>query len=94
MSEIEASSRVYLEGRALVMPLPVINRSTSDAPETAAITFVLSGSRLVTLRYGDPAPFNIFSQRLRRQPSLAQTGEQALLGLLDDLKRQVESRCA
>lgn len=85
MSEIEASSRLYLEGRALVMTLPVINRSTSDEPETAAITFVLSGSRLVTLRYADPAPFNIFSQRLRRQPSLAQTGEQALLGLLEQI---------
>lgn len=85
MSEIEASSRLYLEGRALVMTLPVINKSTSDEPESAAITFVLSGSRLVTLRYADPAPFNLFSQRLRRQPSLAQTGEQAFLGLLEQI---------
>ena len=30
MSEIEASSRLYLEGRALVMTLPVVNKSTSD----------------------------------------------------------------
>jgi magnesium transporter len=85
MSEIEASSRLYVEDDALVMTLPVIHKSTSDEPETAAVTFVLAGDKLVTLRYAEPAPFFLFAQRLQRHPTLAQSGEQALLLLLEQI---------
>ncbi|HBM90926.1 MAG TPA: magnesium transporter [Rhodospirillaceae bacterium] len=85
MSEIEASSRLYVEDQALVMTLPVIHKSTSDEPETTAVTFVLANDRLVTLRYADPAPFVLFTQRLQRSPALAHTGEHVLLALLEQI---------
>ncbi|NTU76405.1 MAG: magnesium transporter CorA family protein [Alphaproteobacteria bacterium] len=85
MQEIEASSRVYVEDKALVMTLPVLNKSASDEPELAVVTFLLADDRLVTLRYADPAPFNLFIQRINRQPSLASSGDLVLLGLLEQI---------
>lgn len=85
MLEIEVSSRLYVDAGTLVMTLPVINKSTSNEPESAAITFVLAKNKLVTVRYAEPAPFHLFSYRLSRQPALASTGEQALLGLLEQI---------
>jgi len=85
MQEIEDSSRLYTEKDAVVMTLPVINKSTTDEPETAAITFIMTGTRLVTIRYADPAPFGMFIQRINRQPALAVSGEQVLIGLLEQV---------
>lgn len=85
MSEIEASSRLYMEDQALVMTLPVIHHSVSDEPETTSVTFILAGDKLVTLRYADPAPFVLFTQRLQRNPTHIRSGEQALLSLLEQI---------
>ncbi|MGE0109677.1 MAG: magnesium transporter CorA family protein [Bdellovibrionales bacterium] len=85
MSEIEASSRLYMEDGALVMTLPVIHQSVSDEPETTSVTFILAGEKLLTLRYADPAPFVLFTQRLRRNPTSIKNGEHALLALLEQI---------
>ena len=85
MQEIETSSRLYLEDGALVMTMAVLNKPTSDEPEAASVTFILVGNRLLTVRYVDPVPFNQFIQRIKRQPSLVPSGEQALLGLLEQV---------
>lgn len=85
MQEIETSSRLYIEDNALVMTMSVLNKPTSDEPEAASITFILVGKRLLTVRYVDPVPFNQYIQRIKRQPSLAPSGDQALLGLLEQI---------
>lgn len=85
MSEIEASSRLYTRGEVLVMTLPVIYQSVSDEPETTSVTFVLAEDKLVTLRYADPAPFVLFTQRLQRRAVKIRSGEQALLALLEQI---------
>ena len=85
MQEIEASSRLYEDGGALVMTMPVLTRALTDEPEAAAITFILAGSRLITVRYVEPLPFAMFQRRLARQPALVATGETALVGLLEQI---------
>ena len=85
MQEIEASSRLYEEDGALVMTMPVLTGTTTDKPETTAVTFILAGNCLVTVRYADPMSFGIFMRRLARQPGLAANGELALLGLLEQI---------
>ncbi|MEA4836909.1 MAG: magnesium transporter CorA family protein [Rhodospirillaceae bacterium] len=85
MQEIEASSRLYEEDGALVMTMPVLTGTTTDKPETTAVTFILTASCLVTVRYADPMSFGIFMRRLARQPGLAGNGELALLGLLEQI---------
>jgi magnesium transporter len=85
MKEIEASSRLYEEGGALVMTMPVLSRAMTDEPESAVVTFILAGTRLLTVRYVDPLPFSMFVRRLARQPALVASGEQALVGLLEQI---------
>lgn len=86
MQEIETSSRLYTEDNgALVMTMSVLDRPTSDEPEAPSITFILARGCLITVRYVEPVPFNQFIGRIKRQPSLALSGEQALLGLLEQV---------
>ncbi|MGE4528746.1 MAG: magnesium transporter CorA family protein [Rhodospirillaceae bacterium] len=85
MQEIEVSSRLYEDGGAQVMTMPVLTRAMTDEPEAAAITFILAGSRLLTVRYVDPLPFGMFIRRLARQPALVGNGDVALVGLLEQI---------
>ncbi|MGE5539439.1 MAG: magnesium transporter CorA family protein [Gemmatimonas sp.] len=83
MREIEVSSRLYQEGDGTYMTATVITRAETEMPEAAAITFILAGDCLVTLRYTEPQPFTTFAQRAQRQMVLRASGEMVLVGLLD-----------
>ncbi len=84
MQEIEESSRLYAEGNALFMTMPVVNKAATE-PESAAVTFILAQTAAVTLRYVDPQPFGMFARRILRSPELATSPEQALIGLLEQV---------
>lgn len=84
MKKIEESSRLYVEDGALFMTMPIVNKASTE-PENASVTFILTPSTLVTLRYVDPLPFGRFARRIERQPDLADSPEQALIGLLDQV---------
>src|SRR6476646_12142898 len=66
MAEIEASSRLYQEGGAHYMTAVVLFQP--DAPNepliTTPVTFILAGSRLVTVRYAEPRGIAIFLSRV------------------------------
>ena len=71
MQEIEVSSRLYVENGARYMTATLMCQSDTATPKTTAVTFILSGHRLVTVRYDDPRPFAIVDvpcqdQRRRR----------------------------
>jgi magnesium transporter len=87
--EIEASSRLYRKGGALFMTTVVISNADTPRPETTEITFILAGTRLITLRYAGVQPFSnyVASQQRGEQPTLR--GEQVLLGLLDAIVDRV-----
>ena len=85
MQEIEVSSRLYVEKNAVVMTLPVLTRSTSQQPESTAVTFILANHILITVRYDDPSPFSTYIHRAAHQPELAASGEIVLLGLLEQI---------
>lgn len=85
MQEIEASSRIYQEGDTRFMTATVAAKIDTGAPVSGAITFIRSPRALVTLRYVDPKPFQVFAARAMRLPGLAFNRDQALLGLLDAL---------
>ena len=57
MQEIEVSSRLYVENGARYMTATLMCQSDTPMPKTTAVTFILSGHRLVTVRYDDPAAF-------------------------------------
>jgi len=83
MQEIEISSRLYIENGARYMTATLMCQSDTDAPKTTPVTFILSGHRLITVRYDEPRPFTIVGNKLARVCPPALTGESVLMDLLD-----------
>jgi magnesium transporter len=83
MQEIEVSSRLYVENHARYMTATLMCNSDTSTPKTTPVTFILSGHRLVTVRYDDPRPFMIVGNKLARNCPANVTGETVLLDLLD-----------
>ena len=90
MQEIEISSRLYIENGARYMTATLMCHSDTDMPRTTAVTFILSGHRLVTVRYDEPKPFALVENKLARICAPGITGEMVLMELLD----AVIDRCA
>src|SRR6476619_3488156 len=83
MQEIEISSRLYIENGARYMTATLMCSSDSENPRTTAVTFILSGHRLVTVRYDAPKPFALVENKLARSCPPGITGEMVLMELLD-----------
>jgi magnesium transporter len=83
MQEIEVSSRLYVEHHARYMTATLMCNSDTSTPKTTAVTFILSGHRLVTVRYDDPKPFVLVGHKLARSCPANVTGETVLLDLFD-----------
>ncbi|WP_418884958.1 magnesium transporter CorA family protein [Aurantimonas endophytica] len=98
MREIEVSSRLYAEDGATFLTASVVFGLDGGKPGFAPVTFILAGSRLITLRYSEPKSFAIFAAKLCREtlraapeefekPSAGngrpQTAETILIGLLE-----------
>ena len=83
MQEIEVTSRLYVENGARYMTATLMCQSDTDAPKTTPVTFILSGHRLITVRYDEPRPFMIVGTKLARVCPPTVTGESVLMDLLD-----------
>jgi magnesium transporter len=83
MQEIEISSRLYQENGARYMTATLMCQSDTATPKTTAVTFILAGHRLVTVRYDEPRPFTLISNKLARQCAPTVSGESILMDLLD-----------
>jgi magnesium transporter len=83
MLEIEVTSRLYVENGARYMTATMMCQSDTETPKTTAVTFILSGHRLVTVRYDDPKPFMIVGNKLCRASPAGTTGEMVMMELLD-----------
>jgi len=83
MDEIEASSRLYLEDGAAFMTAQVAFFGGLAQLQSGPVTFVLTGGRLVTIRYIDPASFKMFGDQLEKQPGHCADGPTTFLNLID-----------
>jgi magnesium transporter len=83
MQEIEVTSRLYVENGALFMTATLMCQSESESPKTTAVTFVLAGHRLITVRYDEPRPFTIVSTKFARACPPGVTGEMVMMDMLD-----------
>jgi magnesium transporter len=83
MQEIEVSSRLYLENGARYMTATLMCQSDTATPKTTAVTFILSGHKLVTVRYDEPKPFTLIANKLARTCAPTVSGETVLMELLD-----------
>src|SRR5690349_3187955 len=83
MQEIEVSSRLYVENGARYMTATLMCQSETDTPRTTPVTFILAGTRLVTVRYDDPKPFSLITNKLGRFCPHNITGSAVFMDLLD-----------
>lgn len=85
MAEIEDSARLYEENGALVMTAVVITGVAEGRPARAPVTFVLTPTHLVSVRYADPVPFRTFEAKCQRQPGQQTTSDRVLISLLESI---------
>ncbi|MGB9365223.1 MAG: magnesium transporter CorA family protein [Xanthobacteraceae bacterium] len=83
MQEIEISSRLYLENGARYMTATLMCQSDTATPKTTAVTFILAGHKLVTVRYDEPRPFALITNKLARSCPQNVSGETIMMDLLD-----------
>jgi magnesium transporter len=83
MQEIEVSSRLYIENGARYMTATLMHQSDTATPKTTAVTFILAEHKLVTVRYDEPRPFTLITNKLARACAPTITGESILVDLLD-----------
>jgi len=83
LSEIEPSSRLYAQNGTLYMTLGALYGVEEGRPTSDPIGFVLTGNRLITVRYITPKPVRDFQNRARQDKSLVRDAPTAFYGLLD-----------
>ena len=83
MQEIEVSSRLYIENGARYMTATLMCQSDTATPKTTAVTFILAGHRLVTVRYDEPRPFTLITNKLARACPANVNGKSIMMDLLD-----------
>jgi magnesium transporter len=81
--EIEVSSRLYQENGAHFMTATVLFQGDNPAPTTTTVTFILTGQRLVTVRYADLRAFTLFVARCKRSDANLTNGTAVLTGLIE-----------
>jgi magnesium transporter len=85
MRDIEASSRFYNEGGATYITTFIVHNGTNGPPESSTLTFILSGNRLVTVRYAEPKIFPDFLSRVERGDAPVGSAAAVLTGLLESV---------
>jgi magnesium transporter len=83
MKEIELSSRLYKQNDTLVMTATMIAQAESSSPMSDAVTFVLTKTQLVTIRYIEPQAFILFISRLQKLEHIDNNPSTLLTELLD-----------
>ncbi len=66
MHDLEPSEIIYSENGAHYMTARVICHSDTNVPRLADVTFILTDTALVTVRYDEPGAFGIFLNRVSK----------------------------
>ncbi|HEV7309832.1 magnesium transporter CorA family protein [Ensifer sp.] len=83
LKDIEPSSRLYVEESAVFMTASLVFRSATEIPGLTDVGFILSGGRLVTIRYAEPRSFALFKASMHRFPGNCRNGAVVLTRLLE-----------
>jgi magnesium transporter len=83
MAEIEPSSRLYQRDGAVYLTANVMTGAEAGDPVSEPVSFVLTATHLVTIRYADPKAFRVFAAHAEREPALCSSSTVALIHLLD-----------
>ncbi len=83
MREIEASNRLYYETGAHFMTAFIVYNVEAPVPLTTALTFILAGQRLVTVRYAEPKAFPLFLQKVEKGDLACNGAPAIMIGLIE-----------
>ncbi|WP_136683731.1 magnesium transporter CorA family protein [Falsirhodobacter xinxiangensis] len=89
MADIEDSSRLYVEGDALVMTAVVIEGVQDGRPKRAQLTFVLLPHVLITVRYTNPLPLRTVAARIARAPHECDTAPRLMATILEAVVERI-----
>ncbi|MGH8187631.1 MAG: magnesium transporter CorA family protein [Steroidobacteraceae bacterium] len=89
MKEIETSNRLYEDNGALYMTTTIAAQLDTDRPVSTAVTFILTGQRLVTNRYLQTKPFLQFIGYAEKHPATCQTPLAVLAGLIESFTERI-----
>ena len=79
MQEIESSSRLYREDDALFLTANFLYGVENGEYGSTAISFVLTNTTLVTVRYATPKAFSVFGARAQRYPTTLLSSPDAVM---------------
>ena len=79
MQEIESSSRIYREEEALFLTANFLYGVDGGEYSSTAITFVLTPTHLITVRYATPKAFAVFGARAQRAPATLLASSDAVM---------------
>lgn len=82
--EREVSNRMNDEGGTLTMTVNLVSKSDSAAPENTPVTFILTATHLITLRYDELRSFINFSEQFQKVHHY-NSSQEAFLGLLEHI---------
>jgi magnesium transporter len=85
MREIEASNRLYQERGAYYMTTFIVYNLDAHVPSTTAVTFILAGQRLVTVRYTEPKAFPLFLSRVESGDAPCPSAAAIMIGLIETM---------
>jgi magnesium transporter len=85
MEEIEISNRLYRENDTDVMTVVLPGLSTSKTPLSGPVSFILSATRLVTVRHHAPRPFETYPDRAEKSAIGCKSPDQVFIGLIDEI---------
>jgi magnesium transporter len=83
MLEIEISSRLFQADGAVFMTATMLAQVATRAPQFDAVSFVLTKTQLITVRYIEPQAFRVFAAKLQKNPGEYTDCATLLIELLD-----------
>jgi magnesium transporter len=84
-TEIESSSRLYLENTALYLTMPVIARDADNQRFSSSIGFIFAPHLLITVRFAKVLPIELFAERLDKIHPAPCDAAHVFVGLLEAL---------
>jgi magnesium transporter len=83
LAEIEASSRLYQEDGAAFMTATLIRRGDDERPESSPVTFIITGNKLITIRYHHPQAFPVYIKQAMKPQATAMTSWGILISIME-----------
>jgi magnesium transporter len=83
MDEIEPSELLYAEEGVRYMTARVLTLAKTNQPKIANVSFIRKGRILITVRYDNPKPFEMFSRHAQRFGVSRSDPEAIFIGLVD-----------